>query len=239
MNQTMQNGKKTLMCARCHYETSYLGNLRKHYMRVVTCDGLFSNQPTEELLKALSNDDDKRFRCEFCEKKFTSSQSKYNHKQICKVRKKNQDNNTRELNEIKDEVKALKQMLSQHYKLPEKNSQRKPEKYYQAILESYLGGTHKKLSCGITDITTNTCHAEVKEWNGWKEAIGQLICYNKAEPKQTLALYMFGKYTESCKRQAVNTALECNMNIHEFVEVEDRIVIKDLSNGEIVYSHIV
>ena len=60
----------------------------------------------------------------------------------------------------------------------------KNEQFYQLIVEKYLGHTHKRITCGITDITTETIHAEIKRWNNFKEAIGQLTTYNIVDPKE-------------------------------------------------------
>jgi hypothetical protein len=51
---------------------------------------------------------------------------------------------------------------------------------------NYLDGIRKNLSCGIT---TDSCHAEIKKWSSWKETIGQLTCYNVADPKESLEMY--------------------------------------------------
>jgi hypothetical protein len=129
-----------------------------------------------------------------------------------------------------DNIKKINLDL-QYYK------NRKNEKFYQLLLENYLGGTHKTLSCGITDITTDTCHVEIKEWPLWKEAIGQLTCYNAADPKDTLEMYMFGRYKQKCKDESVKIATSCKINVYEFVETDDGISILSLKNNEIIYNY--
>lgn len=116
---------------------------------------------------------------------------------------------------------------------------KKSEKFYQMLLESYLGGTHKRLSCGITDITTDSCHAEIKEWSSWKEAVGQLTCYNIVDPKPMLAMYMFGRYGKIAKQEAINVAKQCNIQMYEFRHVEDtgNVDVVNLSDETTVYSY--
>ena len=54
-----------------------------------------------------------------------------------------------------------------------------------------LQGGHKKLKSGITDITTDFIHAEIKNWDSWKDAIGQLCVYQINDPKEKLEVYFF------------------------------------------------
>jgi hypothetical protein len=69
------------------------------------------------------------------------------------------------------------------------------EPFYQQFLEHHLGGSHCKLKCGETDVTTPTIHAEIKKGSAWKGAFGQLLCYNHESPRNDLRLYLFGKVT--------------------------------------------
>lgn len=47
---------------------------------------------------------------------------------------------------------------------------KKNEIYYQRKLLE----THKKTTHGITDITTNNEHIEIKHWKNYKNALGQI-----------------------------------------------------------------
>lgn len=105
---------------------------------------------------------------------------------------------------------------------------RKHESFYQKLLEGHLGGTHKRLSIGETDVTTDTCHAEVKRWKCWKEALGQLMAYKCAEDKEHLQVYFFNnKYGR--KEQATNVFKQFGIEVFEFVIVEDGYEIHCLS----------
>ena len=115
---------------------------------------------------------------------------------------------------------------------------RKNEPFFQTLLEQHLGGTHKTLYNGITDVTTNDLHAGIKEWKCWKEAVGQLTCYNKADPKPRLALYLFGKYSGHCKQIASATAKDCCLEVYEFKEsVDGEVYIEDYFTKEVMYKY--
>lgn len=112
------------------------------------------------------------------------------------------------------------------------NKIRKPEVYYQRILEKHLDGKHKKLDCGVTDITTDTMHAEIKEWKKWKEAVGQLLSYNVCESKPYLRLYLFESYPLANKQIALSIFQKYNIQPYEFVEDRNDMFIRDLVSGE-------
>lgn len=111
----------------------------------------------------------------------------------------------------------------------------KNEIFYQKLVEHYLGGTHKRMQCGVTDVTTDTCHAEVKRWESYKEAIGQLLCYNNEEPRQELHVYLFGKYEK--KKEVVDILLSLNMRPFTFVIQDDRAHIIRLPAEEVVWEY--
>lgn len=69
---------------------------------------------------------------------------------------------------------------------------KRSEAYYQRMLEVILGGGHKMLESGTTDITTASFHAEIKKWSAWKHAVGQLLCYNADDPRDVKRIYLFG-----------------------------------------------
>jgi outer membrane murein-binding lipoprotein Lpp len=156
-------------------------------------------------------------------------------------------NNTETIiNELSEQVKKLQSKI-EVLQIPLNNDKinldlqyyknRRNEKFYQLLLENYLSGTHKTLSCGITDVTTDTSHAEIKEWSSWKEAIGQLTCYNTVDPKETLEMYMFGKYKQSCKDEAIKVTTSCKINIYEFVDTIEGVSIISLKNNEEIYKY--
>lgn len=82
---------------------------------------------------------------------------------------------------------------------------KKDETFFQDFLEEVLGGTHKKLNSGITDVTTTKLHAEIKQWVNWKSAIGQLIAYSIEDPREEMRMYLFGKCTKKMRKVVLET----------------------------------
>lgn len=75
------------MCERCGHETPRLGDLKKHLERKIPCSPKLCDVPLFilfEKLFAKKNDIIKKFKCDYCDKGFSSPQGKYHHKKICK-----------------------------------------------------------------------------------------------------------------------------------------------------------
>jgi hypothetical protein len=230
------NNSKDYICKRCNVKFISKSNLKSHLQRKKICKYIEHDINRDSLINELNERklNDKTYDCEYCNKKFNHTSTKSQHKKICKNKPID------ETIQLQSRLQELESKLTNNQKLKldlEYYKNRKNEKFYQLLLENYLGGTHKTLSCGITDITTDTCHAEIKEWSSWKEAIGQLTCYNVADPKETIEMYMFGRYTQKCKNEAVKIATSCKINVYEFVETDDGISIISLENNEIVYNY--
>jgi hypothetical protein len=125
-----------------------------------------------------------------------------------------------ELERLKFEVSILKN--------------KKREDTYQYILEQHLKGTHKKLPSGISDITTDSFHAEIKNWQCWKAAHGQLLIYNTDDPKDELKVYFFGK---TPGKKLVDIILKhfhkYNIQPFEIKLVENIVTITDLTEGSV------
>jgi hypothetical protein len=204
-------------------------------MRKEPCVGIASNATQAELLFELQSVE-LTYPCDVCGKVFFSSQSKYQHKQRC-TKKSVCDKLKQDKEALCQEVVQLKQanqLLSEKLHML---TCKRDEKFYQAIVEKYLGGTHKTLSCGVTDVTSDTCHAEIKEWKCWKEAVGQLTCYNAVDPKDCLQLYLFGKYKQSCKDEVFKVTSTCNIQMFDFEEADGVVRIRMYPNSSIVYEH--
>lgn len=95
-----------------------------------------------------------------------------------------------------------------------------------------MNGGHKKLSCGITDITTDKFYAEIKEWSCWKEAFGQLLAYNVSDPKKELAVYFFGTYSQSCKDKVKAIAKQVGYKLYELNDQHGKLHIKSLQDDK-------
>ena len=83
-------------CQRCGYETNDRANVLKHFNRKIPCDPILG-------------DNDKDFKCKFCEKPFKVMNSVYRHSKKCS---KNPDNI-----DLKDEVKKLKSIVKNQEKM--------------------------------------------------------------------------------------------------------------------------
>lgn len=110
--------------------------------------------------------------------------------------------------------------------------QRSGELIYQKNLEKIYGCGHMALKVtGITDLSTDKFHIELKNWARWKEGVGQLVCYNLEKPVDELRLYLFGilpsKYKEIV--DVIN-----NANIRPFYcTIEDEtFIVKDMVTGQ-------
>lgn len=78
------------------------------------------------------------------------------------------------------------------------------EKFYKDLLkkELYPDARQIRLKGGHTDLSDDTHHVEVKRWDSWKEALGQLLVYNHECPKESLAVYFYGNAKENLKTLA-------------------------------------
>jgi hypothetical protein len=112
------------------------------------------------------------------------------------------------------------------------------EIYYQNVLEHVLNGKHKVLPSGITDITTDNFHAEIKKWNKWKQALGQLLAYDTYDPRKELQVYLFNQYSIQNKIIAINTFKKYDIIPFEFIEDEekDKLFIYNLFTQKCIYN---
>ena len=78
-------------------------------------------------------------------------------------------------------------------RLVEAETGNRHEKHYQRLLEERLGGKHLSIpGVGITDVTTDDQHVEIKRWTRYHEVQGQLEKYQRAAHRPQLAVYFFG-----------------------------------------------
>lgn len=241
----MQEEHKYL-CKRCGYETNHKHCLISHLQKIKTCPARYNDIPTCDLVQELKRINEGAYVCQYCSRCFNDRSNMRRHEMICKhapepltmqleqlqlkMEQFERKLTSKEQSDIADNSKLLLEL--QYYK------NRKNEKFYQLLVENYLGGTHKTLPCGITDVTTDDCHAEIKEWKCWKEAIGQLTCYNKVDPKPKLHMYMFGRYTDACRQPAISIAKECGFHVFEFKENTDgHILIQDCFANTCIHTY--
>jgi hypothetical protein len=123
-----------------------------------------------------------------------------------------------QIKNLQFENKLLKQQLNS-------TKQDKCESFFQKYLESKFDASHSKNIFGITDIETSDKIIEIKRWNQYKTALGQLVSYNNGLNKQ-LIVYFFGKKPQNShhiinlfKQHHISTYHIYQNNIDEIIEV--------------------
>jgi len=71
------------VCKRCGTSFNYAYLLERHFNRKKICKPVISSLPIEDLKTNLLNNK-KIYKCKYCNKKYTSSDSKYKHQRKCK-----------------------------------------------------------------------------------------------------------------------------------------------------------
>lgn len=130
--------------------------------------------------------------------------------------------------------KENEKLKTQIYQLQAK----KNEDFYQSILEKHFNATHKKLLIGVTDITTDDTHIEIKRWCNWRDAFAQLILYNSHDPKEKLHACFFGEYTQPSKDLAIASLKQQNITCFELTQTPDAIYMTNLEDNaqEVVWT---
>lgn len=116
---------------------------------------------------------------------------------------------------------------------------RKDESFYQLIVEKYLGSSHLRIASGVTDVTTDTIHAEIKRSSNYKEAVGQLTSYNIMHPMKELQVYMFDKCNKTTMDTAVIIFKNQKYKIHEFNISKNKVDILDYETKEVLFTYII
>lgn len=223
----------------------------------MTIEDIVEQQP--DILNVRTCDvDQKPFVCKDCSSRFTmrSALSRHRHN-TCPSRLEHQNTLIEERNDyiqlstqlsaindtnnhIIDENKHLKNVINDLGKKVQKleielqiTKDDVSEKTYQTLLERFRfpGSTHMRFSCGVSDITTDTVHAEIKRYDTWKEAIGQLLSFNIASPRAEMHVYLFGKYSVSCKKIAIEHFQKLNIKPFELQIENNKLIIRDVSNN--------
>jgi hypothetical protein len=242
-------------CSRCGYTTNRSNNLKKHLSTKIICSPILEDINRKIVYDSVFTKNYK-FECDFCNKKYKTKESLNHHKlkfhkndiqskvtqaikellpkeqQIPKVPKDELIVKIQTLeNTCKNQKKKISQLLL-NIELMKKN---KNEQFYQRLLENFLDGHHKILKVGVTDVTTENSHCEIKEWRQWKDAIGQLLSYNHEDPKEKLCVYLFGNYDELKKTNAFNILSNLKLIVYEFIEDKNDIHIIKYDDKTIIY----
>ena len=74
------------------------------------------------------------------------------------------------------------------------------ECHVQEKLEKELGGKHHSCPSGVADVVTESELIEIKTWDNWKNALGQLIAYHVYFPDKNMRAHFFGTFPSIEKR---------------------------------------
>lgn len=211
------------ICKRCGYTTDRKSTLQTHLQKQSECRIKHHDKPCEQLLQELK---DKRYldrRCDKCLVLFAEFNGTVYHcrENVCSrseeypiVLEKPVEQVSCCTNPEKQRGSVMKacnttsnkkyvdanMFLTNTLQVPIK------EKIYQTLIESIVDGKQQHLQCGITDITSDEMHVEIKEWDAWKSGIGQLLSYNDNLPRDHLFMFLFGRCDEDKKSVVAKTA---------------------------------
>lgn len=194
-------------CIRCGYETDSKSHMQKHLMQKI--------KPCPQTMNDIELTDEI--------KEYIINNRVY------RIPKTEILLPTKAENVLAEEIKKLKLNI-------EFIKSNKKESFYQRMVETYLKGTHLKLPSGITDVSTDRIHAEIKNVIHYKSALGQLYCYNRDSPRPVLQVYLFGKAPNKTMKTAYEHFTSLNIELYTFTSVDDTHSIVKYDTGDIVYS---
>lgn len=100
-------------------------------------------------------------------------------------------------------VPAAQQVLASGKETKKKRLQ--PEQAIQLKMEKKLGGGHVTTPAGIIDILTPTMLVELKNWNDWIKAVGQVLVYGHFYPNHMKRIHFFGNPPSQDKQIVIKT----------------------------------
>lgn len=244
-------------CERCGHTSSTKGNLMQHLQKKTECPAIVSHAKREELVRQLVRVSmkPKIHACTYCQTKFSTPQGKSQHKKVCPNNPDKEMQNR--IQSLAEDIKKLQMKIHdlpnktdetlQVQKLQDENNKlreqiymlqaKKNEDFYQYILEQHFNATHKKLKIGITDITTDDTHIEIKRWSCWREAYAQLLLYNSHDPKEKLHACFFGDFAQCAKDLAIESLRQQNIVCFELHQTQDLVYMLNIDDNtkEIVW----
>jgi hypothetical protein len=77
----MDHQETKYTCNRCHYTTDVVSSFKRHLTRKTPCKATFSNKEPSTILKEFQEkrENEKTYKCKFCDKTFKYRQSRYLH----------------------------------------------------------------------------------------------------------------------------------------------------------------
>ncbi len=99
------------------------------------------------------------------------------------------------VSKLTEQLAAQSQIIAQHaaqIRCLQRGS-KKTETYYQKLLEKKLNAQRKDIpGVGITDLTTDDAHIEIKLWHKYHQVPGQLAAYQQGSFRNKSIVYFFG-----------------------------------------------
>lgn len=87
------------------------------------------------------------------------------------------------------------------------NNERVLEKHVQERLAAEFGGGHHTVDIGIIDILTPTMVCELKNWDSWLKALGQILAYSYYFPERQKRIHFFGPCPNNWKVYSIYVIL--------------------------------
>ena len=226
------------VCDRCNYETYQKSNFIRHLNNKIVCEPINSNISRDDIKARYEKN--KTISCDQCNKTYTTRQGLHAHKKKCHPKQNSSQEKISNLEQtILEQNKVIESLKNKIVSLQLQLAEnQKNEAFYQIVVEQYLNGTHKYLASGITDVTNNDTHAEIKRWSKYKEGLGQLLTYNRDDPKERLQMYFFGKSSAKLEACAISHCKDKNIEVFMFDMFPDRVNIVEYSTKNIVYTYI-
>jgi hypothetical protein len=102
---------------------------------------------------------------------------------------------------------------------------RKHESHFQRILQNKFQAEHKHIvGVGVTDITTDDAHIEIKRWKYYDDVTGQLAKYQRALARPRSCVYYFGRMPNSRRLNEIFELMAAaNIEVYWFDEEDDSI----------------
>ena len=243
------------VCNRCGYESSTKGNLVRHLISITPCSPL-----VQDICRSIQHNKlttvvrpDVTFKCNLCNSVYNHASSLSKHKKTCKLTTnidENEASTSLQVTNEDEKQQYINQISALTIELQQKSNtidnlkleiaflkNKKNEQFYQEIMEKHFNAAHKTLNIGITDITTDDAHYEIKRWSCWKEALAQLQLYNDEDPKEHIYACFFETCTENHKEKVQNSLNKYNIECLEFHQDESGINLYNLKNKTIVFTY--
>ena len=224
-------------CERCQKVCCSKFSLIQHLKKKTPCIAAHSQRNTSDILNEIApGSADVSYDCDFCNKHFAQQSSLGRHKLVCKKKDDKFAQLSATVAQLRNELEDIKaqrdqqlETLMQVQPTHDVLASSELETFYQSLMEGLLGAGHKRLSTGVTDITIDGLHAEIKRWTCWSQALGQLDKYQHADAKSELRVYMFGKFGAAAKQTAAGVFWAKGCRVFDLVRTPTHIDVVEMT----------